>query len=68
MRRRTNTASELLATDDHHRPGTDAPEVASPSTDPQKWHNRGAELQGSWVERPELAADREFAELSVGRQ
>lgn len=68
MRRRKHKASQLSANDDYHPPGTYAPEVASPSTGPQKWHNRGAELQGSWVERPELAADREFVELPGGRQ
>ena len=67
MRRRKNRASKQSATDDYHPPGTHAPEVASSSTGPQKWHNSGAELQGSWVERPELAADRQSAELPGGR-
>ncbi|KAH6651328.1 hypothetical protein F5144DRAFT_479164 [Chaetomium tenue] len=65
MRRRKNKASEAAS---YYPPGTHAPEVVSPSRDPKKWHNRGAELEGSWVDRPELAADREFAELPEGRR
>ncbi|KAK3299801.1 uncharacterized protein B0H64DRAFT_1311 [Chaetomium fimeti] len=65
IRRRKNKASELAATNGYPY-GDSGPEVTNANMGTSKWHT-GAELQGSKVERPELAAEREVAEMDGTR-
>jgi hypothetical protein len=64
IRRRKKTASNLAAISDDPS-GNDAPEVVNSKMAASKWHTR-AELEGSRLERQELAAERPCAELEAG--